>query len=75
MPPATSQAPPHPCMPIRMFVRRTPHPQSDVGVLGAVSHATALLLIDVQQAFDDARWGPRSNPDAERHIAELLGGW
>ena len=35
----------------------------------------ALVLVDVQQGFDDDRWGDRNNPDAERHIAELLGQW
>jgi nicotinamidase-related amidase len=35
----------------------------------------ALLLIDVQQAFDDPRWGPRNNPEAEKRIADLLAGW
>jgi nicotinamidase-related amidase len=40
-----------------------------------LSQGTALLLIDVQQAFDDPRWGARNNPDAERRIAELLDGW
>lgn len=35
----------------------------------------ALVLIDVQRGFDDNRWGERNNPDAERHIAELLRRW
>jgi nicotinamidase-related amidase len=35
----------------------------------------ALILIDVQQGFDDPRWGPRNNPDAERHMAGLLTQW
>lgn len=32
----------------------------------------ALVPIDVQKGFDDERWGDRNNPDAERHIGELL---
>jgi nicotinamidase-related amidase len=32
----------------------------------------ALLVIDVQRAFDDAAyWGPRNNPRCEENIAAL----
>ncbi len=40
-----------------------------------ISANTALLLIDVQQGMDDAYWGARNNPDAERHIVALLTAW
>jgi nicotinamidase-related amidase len=36
---------------------------------------TALLVIDVQIASDDPKWGPRNNPGAEAAIAALLAVW
>lgn len=38
-------------------------------------HNTALILIDVQQAFNDPAWGQRNNPAAEANIARLLAKW
>jgi nicotinamidase-related amidase len=36
----------------------------------------ALVVVDVQQAFDDAGyWGPRNNPECEANVAALLGAW
>ena len=35
----------------------------------------ALLVIDVQQGFLDASWGPRNTPDAEANIAKLIAAW
>ncbi|MFE2017445.1 cysteine hydrolase family protein [Streptomyces sp. NPDC059499] len=36
----------------------------------------ALIVVDVQQGFEqEAYWGPRNNPDADRNIAELIDAW
>ncbi len=34
-----------------------------------------LIIIDVQEAIDDPRWGPRNNPQAEANIAALIAAW
>ena len=34
-----------------------------------------LIVIDVQEAIDDPRWGPRNNPGAEANIAALIAAW
>jgi nicotinamidase-related amidase len=40
-----------------------------------IADNAALILIDVQNGFDDPRFGKRSNPDAEANIAALLAAW
>lgn len=35
----------------------------------------ALLIIDVQKAFEDEKWGERNNPNAENNIKQILSVW
>jgi nicotinamidase-related amidase len=37
--------------------------------------SAALIVIDVQQGFDDPAWGTRDNPDAEANIGRLITAW
>lgn len=37
---------------------------------------TALIVIDVQEGFDDLdHWGPTTNPEAERNVERLVRAW
>ena len=35
----------------------------------------ALIIVDVQKAFDDKKWGERNNHDAEENIRKILNVW
>lgn len=36
---------------------------------------TALVVVDVQKAFDDPYWGRRNNPGCETNVAALIEAW
>ena len=41
----------------------------------SISKNAALLIIDVQNGFDDPKWGRRNNPSAEANISRLISLW
>jgi nicotinamidase-related amidase len=43
--------------------------------MAKLPQSAALILVDVQQAFVDPRWGQRNNPNAESNIARILESW
>jgi nicotinamidase-related amidase len=41
-----------------------------------MANGAALIVVDVQRAFDDAGfWGRRNNPDCEQNVAALIDAW
>ena len=41
-----------------------------------ISENATLVVVDVQEGFEEeAYWGPRNNPDADRNIAGLIDAW
>jgi nicotinamidase-related amidase len=41
-----------------------------------MDESTALIVVDVQQAFDEAAyWGRRNNPECEANVAALIAEW
>lgn len=40
---------------------------TDLNTIGT----SALVIIDVQQGFDDSKWGPRNNPSCEENVRTL----
>jgi nicotinamidase-related amidase len=43
--------------------------------MSTVARNAALLIIDVQEGFDEPSWGRRNNPQLEARIADLLAAW
>ncbi|MGD9958993.1 cysteine hydrolase family protein [Nocardioides sp.] len=43
--------------------------------LSGLGPLVALVVVDVQMGFEDPRWGPRNNPQADSNIAALIEGF
>ncbi len=43
--------------------------------MAKLAQSAALIVVDVQEAFVDPRWGQRNNPNAEANIARILAAW
>jgi len=52
-----------------------PCDRGQTSVLSGWERTHALIVVDVQQGFDDPRWGRRNNPHCESNIAALIGQW
>jgi nicotinamidase-related amidase len=48
---------------------------SGINPVTKLPQSAALIVVDVQQAFLDPRFGERNNPQAESNIARLLAAW
>jgi nicotinamidase-related amidase len=45
------------------------------GGMSGAGALTALVVIDVQEGFDDPSWGPSNTPEAETRIEQLVDAW
>lgn len=51
------------------------HPDRAKNRAMEIQPTAALLVIDVQNGFDNPAWGKRNNPDAEANIGRLVAAW